>query len=558
MVALSRIFNIHTDYTVSKNRMEDSMARISSSDRFITPGNGLGGNLAFSEKLRYRIQTGEQSRNSIQNGITYIDQADFSADTVTSILQRMSELAAVSLNPTIVDAERAPIDVEYQALKDEVSRISRDNLIFDKQTVGRDALLSFDSVNNRLHFYQANGGDEGVIKKDFDIDELDPDQNYIGFDSSRDYTMSRDGRSLFYIGETTQGSGAFVAKKYNMDTGVVQAGTDAFTATDKMFVDEEANLYINSGNTVYDLDTSSLARTATAVVDIATDTQFSVYKGIINYFDTADQLVQYDINAATSTTLIADTTTVVGGQPAVFATGGVDHAISSSGRYIADEVAPGTIRLMDSDTDTGTVINIGAANTVDGLHFNEDEDRLYYVNQASNEISYVTFDTERGTNTVTMSLGSTVVQGTTQLRFDSIDLGGTNFNSIVPFGLAEDTTTILEYESADLRLYNLGLLESSVETAANADQALVDVADALNTVNFERAKLGATGRRLRHVLDSHMNYLADMRDAESHVRDVDIAKESGTLAQLQVRNQAAIAMVTQFNASKEAVLRLLN
>lgn len=557
MVALSRIFNLHTDYRVSKTGLESSMARLSSSDRFIAPGEGLGGNLAFSEKLRYRIQTAEQSTHNLQNGISYIDQADFSAGTVTNILHRMSELAAVSLNATLQDVEREPLDIEYQALKDEVTRMSRDNTIFNKQTVGRDALVTFDTVNDRVHFYQANGGDEGTIDKDFDADELGVNFNHIGFDSNRDYTMSRDGRSLYYIGETAQGSGAYVMKKYGLDSGIVESGTDVFAAADQMFVDENADLYVNNGSTVYQVDTSSLARTATGVTDAAADTQFSVYKSVINYFNTADQLSQYNINTAATTTTIADTTTVVAGQAAIFAAGGVDHAISSSGRYIADEVSPGVIRVMDSTTDTGAFINIGAANEVTSIHFNEDEDRLYYVNQVSNEISYITVETERGTNNVNLALGDTVIKGTTQKQFNGLDLGGSNFNSIVPFALAEDSTQMMEYEAADLRLYNLGLLESGVGTAAAADQALLDVSSALNTVNFERAKLGAKGRIFRHVIDSHRNYIADMREAESNIRDVDIAKETGVMAQYQVRNETAIAMISQFNLSQSNVLQLL-
>jgi flagellin-like hook-associated protein FlgL len=559
MVTLSRIFDLHSNYRTSREALEGSMARMASGDRFEKLGHDLAGNLSLSERFRFQIRAGEASTVAVQEAMNYVDQADFYADTVSNILQRMTEVSAVSLDMTIQDTERVALDVEYQQLKDEITQMTRQARFYNKQTVGRDALVTFDEDTNKVRFWQSNGGDEGEIVREFYGNADDGAGKFIGFNSDYDYSMSRDARDLFYLGDDSGGANVYL-KRYDIGSDNVTAGSSTYSSSDTIFVDEAGDLYANGNGTLYTADVTSMERTATAIVDIAVGSQFSVYDDEVYYFNTSNEVVKYDLDTATTTTLIADTTAVVSAPPAYAANtfaDGVEHAFSATGQYIADEVEPGTIRVMNTETGTGTILNIGAANNVTSLQFNEDGDRLYFLDKVRNEVAYVTVGTDRS-DKVVLSLQDAVVQGRRDYTFDGLDLGGANYNSIVPFVLSEDTSSMMEYEAIDLRQYTLGIAKTRVSTTEEASTAIGALTVAMNRLAAERAKLGGKGLIFRHTLDSHMSYLADMRSSESLIRDVDIARESSILAKNQVMNTAAISMITQHNSIRENVLMLLN
>ncbi|MFT4552127.1 MAG: flagellin [Chlamydiales bacterium] len=577
MLMFSRIYDMHTSYNTSRNELEKSMARIASGDKFVKLGSGLGGNLAMSERFRYRIASAKQSTQALEHARTYVDQADFMASTVMSITQRMSELAAVSVNQTITDNERGATNAEFQALKDEISQITRTSKMFDQQTVGRDAIVSFDDRTSnpttgnevkQIHFWNALGGDEGKITRDFDSNAKDSHNNFIGFNVANDFTMSRDGRSLYYLG-TTDSAGATVAlKRYDIKNDVVQTSTDTYAATDKLFVDEEGSVFINGAGTLYGLNQSTLDRqsTATGITNMSTGLEFSVYKDQVTYHTTANEIVRYDLNTSTQTAVaVANPAGVVTPPPAAaannFGLAGVDHAFSASGRYAADEISDGVLRVIDTVTGTGTTLTItggtGTADAVKNFAFDEDSRKIYYVDTTRNEIRYLNVNTDNSNN-VNLSVGSTVVEGKRDITLNGLNMGGSNFGSIVPFALSEDSVSDIEYEAADLRLYNLGLLESSVDTLANANTALVDMQTAISRISQQRAKLGAYGSRFEHVLDSHQSYIQSVMEGEAAIRNVDIAEESTTLAQLTMSQQASASMITQFNSSLQSILMLLN
>lgn len=556
----SRIHEIHSSYNNSRTLLESSMGRLATGDRFYHLGEGLGGNLSLSEKYRYRIQTASQATQSLQNGMIYIDQADAYADNIVQVMHRMTELASISLDPIIKDEQRESIDAEYQALIDEISQMTKTNSFYGKQTIGRDAITSFDSNNQTMQFWNINGGDNTSIEKKFDANAMDIHQNYIGFDSGMDFSMSRNGKSLFFLGNDSTGT-SINLKRYDIESDILYTSSDAFSSTDKLFIDEQGQLFANASGTIYTIDTNDMSKTATAVTDIAVDQEFSVYKDKITYHSSSNTILQYDINLSSTTTLVANPSGVVSPPPASasnnFAAGSVDHDISASGRYIADEISNDTVRIIDTTTNTGSVIALGSGDNIENIQFNEDEDRLYYVNTGNNEVGFVKIHTNNANN-VELSIGESVIQGKQEISLSGLDLGGANYGSIIPFILAEDVSNKLSYEAADLRLYHLGLLNTSVDTIDNAETTLADLKTAMSRAGMQRAKLGAYGSKFRHVMDTHMEYINKTREAEGIVRDVDIAKESTFLSKIQLKNAASAAMITQFNEILQSVLLLIN
>lgn len=79
--------------------------------------------LSISEKMRRQIRGLHQGAENIQDGIGYVQTADGALEEVTSILQRINELAVQSANGTNDELDRACIDDEVQSLKSELTRI---------------------------------------------------------------------------------------------------------------------------------------------------------------------------------------------------------------------------------------------------------------------------------------------------------------------------------------------------------------------------------------------------------------------------------------------------
>ena len=102
--------------------METSMARLSTGQRINSASDDAAG-VAIASRLSSEIRGTEQAIRNAMDGQAMIDTAEGAHQEVTNLLQRMRELAVQSANDTNSTADRAALDVEYQALEAEIDRI---------------------------------------------------------------------------------------------------------------------------------------------------------------------------------------------------------------------------------------------------------------------------------------------------------------------------------------------------------------------------------------------------------------------------------------------------
>jgi flagellin len=96
-----------------------------------------------------------------------------------------------------------------------------------------------------------------------------------------------------------------------------------------------------------------------------------------------------------------------------------------------------------------------------------------------------------------------------------------------------------------------------VATAADARDAIEAIDTALQTVNTQRANLGAISNRLDSTVKNLTNISTNLQAGRGRIEDADFASETTNLAKSQILQQAAMAMLAQANASKQGVLSLL-
>jgi flagellin len=97
----------------------------------------------------------------------------------------------------------------------------------------------------------------------------------------------------------------------------------------------------------------------------------------------------------------------------------------------------------------------------------------------------------------------------------------------------------------------------NVSTAGSASALIGYVDSFLNTINSERAKLGAVQNRFEAVVRNGQNVSENLSASRSRIMDADFAQETANLTRSQILQQAGIAMLSQANSVPQSVLSLL-
>jgi len=104
---------------------------------------------------------------------------------------------------------------------------------------------------------------------------------------------------------------------------------------------------------------------------------------------------------------------------------------------------------------------------------------------------------------------------------------------------------------------NASLDTVSLTTQAGATNAITAIDDAINSVNSNRANIGAYVNRLEHAINNLMVSNTNQAAAESLIRDVDFAQETSEFTKNQILVQSGTAMLAQSNMAPQTVLSLL-
>ncbi len=80
--------------------------------------------LSISENLRAQVKGTGQAKKNALDGISLLNIAEGAANEVSSILQRMRELAVQSSSDTLTDTERSFTNQEFGQLSEEIDRIA--------------------------------------------------------------------------------------------------------------------------------------------------------------------------------------------------------------------------------------------------------------------------------------------------------------------------------------------------------------------------------------------------------------------------------------------------
>jgi flagellin len=107
--------------------------------------------------------------------------------------------------------------------------------------------------------------------------------------------------------------------------------------------------------------------------------------------------------------------------------------------------------------------------------------------------------------------------------------------------------------------YDNGLKVNQIDvtTVSGANQAIVAIDAAIDTVSKAQATSGALNNRMDFIINNLSESVKNMSASRSRITDTDYATESSALAKQQIISQAATAMLAQANQQPQSVLSLL-
>ena len=109
----------------------------------------------------------------------------------------------------------------------------------------------------------------------------------------------------------------------------------------------------------------------------------------------------------------------------------------------------------------------------------------------------------------------------------------------------------------DMHAKALGIADLTIADQEGAAKAIQSIKDAINTVSSTRGDLGAIQNRLEHTQNNLSVMTENIQDAESTIRDTDVADEMMAYTKNNILIQSAQAMLAQANQVPQGVLQLL-
>lgn len=534
--------------------------------------------LAISEKMRRQIRGLSQGIDNVQDGISMNQIGDGALEEVMDMLQRMNELCIKAANETLTDSDRSYIQSEIDAISAEVDRVGEVTTFNDIKIFG----------NGEETIYNADGtpliaGD--IPYSSFSFADVNIDSaSAFGPTSHGDYhslravvnntTSAANGTSYGLVygdGSTTSSSVRFSYADGNKTVTKVASLRNDFTISN----------FTNNGGTVSRTFTYKGEGANFSIVETVTPNPTDKYYGfnytVINngdkidlefmfHSDTAYENKDYVESYYTNGNLM-DTTRI-------YRQSDYDGAPSGSGVITG---VPSSLSIINKDEALSFAENISFSNTPDMLSVG--------VYSAIKNWQYYNNTSALGNNTKGMDLGFSAVwqnkdmesgdqlsvsfkYGITPTESDSnINHSDVKMSEKAATRITEEKQFWIQASSEkDDGMYIsfgpidqdvLGIRYMDVQIADNARDSIGKVKGALAYVSAMRSKIGAQQNRLEHTCKNLGNVMENTQDAESQIRDTDMAAEMVKHSNESILAQAGQAMLAQANQTNQGVLSLL-
>lgn len=245
MITNTNLFSLSSLVAAGRNQgdLSKSINRLSSGLRINTFMDDPS-RMAISEKMRGFILGLQTSSQNAQDGISYLQTAEGATNEISSMLQRMRELAVEGANGIYSANDRLEIQKEIDQLKEEIDRISESTQFNTKKLINGESSGAWNSGTDKISAVINGTVADGNYDINFDVK---PGQNQV--QSTQIFTL-REGELGAYVGSQGTTNIAQASNPDNIkDTAkgsynvTVQNPTDGGVAGDVM---SSTMTYVNS------------------------------------------------------------------------------------------------------------------------------------------------------------------------------------------------------------------------------------------------------------------------------------------------------------------------
>ena len=537
--------NAYRNYTNNTSALSKNLEKLSSGYKINRAGDDAAG-LAISEKMRAQITGLETAQKNAKDGISLVQTAEGALTEVHDMLNRMVELADQSANGTYDnETDRANLQKEVQQLKDEINRIA-DSANFNGIKLldgSMDAEGIGGGANMSVNFGSVTAYEAGVSNAD------------------PTFSVSLDGLSL--KANASSGSlvlnvgGQKITLKFSGATkgSAVSLGSLKLSASSATLGGIKYDITVSQGSLKFEMASSVVLTAGMTLnpsfeVKVGNATGASIESGLINKgtqvitsgviggaekMATATFEITKDMLANGATIKIGDQTFTI------------DYSKSK------DEATGTTIGVKDLLTKDGQLDNAAIDEVITRITDAGQNNALFTIGNNGN--NQITLQSKTGLNSATYATLDTADEIKKQVAVNAPTQPGKALT--LQIGDTSDSFNRLSVSIQDMHVDSLGIEDLDISTQAGAQSAVDKIKAAINTVSSVRGTLGATQNRLDHTINNLSVMKENIQDAESTIRDTDVADEMMAYTKNNILIQSAQAMLAQANQVPQGVLQLL-
>ena len=544
--------NAYRNYNTNTSTLSKNLEKLSSGYKINRAGDDAAG-LAISEKMRAQITGLNAAQKNVKDGISLVKTAEGAMQEIQDMLNRMEYLATQSSNGTYDnEVDRANLQKEVTALKTEIDRIA-------------------DSAN-------FNG-----------IKLLDGSQSGVG--GVNDSSLGTDVDVTAVRDATTDVRGA-QAGEYSIDLSQFKAVTTGSEVKIKVAGQTVATATVTANSRGTTVSVNNVKATSSKVV-IGNQT-FTVTKSGNKILLKMDKVPTSEFTTKMNVTISGAKASMSAGNQAW------PEAVKVEKPAIAMDTAKfaqGSFTLTNKMILDGAQIKIGkdvytfkvgkdgdaggvSGNVIDLSHLDPNSTKLAaeasrLLSQAASGNSWfkVTSDNSSGkvylteklenrpyeNNMVGASVANTADADWSGLvKYDQDGGMATAKGGLtLQIGDTADDYNRMDVQIGDMHVSALGIDDLDISTPEGAKEAIDKIKSAINNVSSVRGDLGAIQNRLEHTANNLSVMAENIQDAESTIRDTDVAEEMMAYTKNNILIQSAQAMLAQANAVPQGVLQLL-
>jgi flagellin len=262
---------------------------------------------------------------------------------------------------------------------------------------------------------------------------------------------------------------------------------------------------------------------------------------------------KWQISAAGKDAIHVDqTVATAAGKSTIDTEAALKALITAKGADTAAANAGTKIKITEGSINDGDVL------TIDGKTYVFSDDANYSVPSGATLLGK-TNAAQNLQNAITGSVlnsdGSVTVYATDSTATTGPSVLGKGVT--LQIGDTSDSYNQLGLTINDIHTNALGLDGVNIADQEDAQSAIQIIKNAINNVSSTRGDLGALQNRLEHTSNNLSVMAENIQDAESTIRDTDIAEEMMSYTKNSILVQSAQAMLAQANTVPQGVLQLL-